>query len=89
MGALSPMGRMLAQPGHSDLAAYYTGTKEVHAKASLLNPPLTLIRHASQELAARVSHLCTGGGGRWGPTKGRQTPRPLARTAAPHKEKLV
>ena len=88
MGALSPMGRMLVQPGHSDLAAYYTGTKEVHAKASLLTPLLILIRHASQELAARVSHLCTGGG-RWGPAKGRQTPRPLARTAAPHKEKLV
>ena len=94
MGALSPMGRMLVQPGHSDLAAYYTGTKEVHAKASLLTPPLILIRHASQELAARVSHLCTGGGqvrarGEVGPAKGRQTPRPLARTAAPHKEKLV
>ena len=96
MGALSPMGRMLVQPGHSDLAAYYTGTKEVHAKASLLTPPLLiLIRHASQELAARVSHLCTKGGAGpgpvrgGGPAKGRQTPRPLARTAAPHKEKLV
>ena len=85
MGALSPMGRMLVQPGHSDLAAYYTGTKEVHAKASLLTPPLILIRHASQELAARVSHLCTKGGGRsgpgerWGARQGSSNPAPVGK----------
>ena len=84
MGALSPMGRMLVQPGHSDLAAYYTGTKEVHAKASLLTPPLILIRHASQELAARVSHLCTGRGqvrarGEVGARQGSSNPAPVGK----------